>query len=72
MTERGVAGSWPSVAVVVPNHSRIDESIVEALDGRLFGPLERIVRVLLFGWWHTTVGWTGPRRLVVRVHRLQW
>ena len=42
MTERGVAGSWPSVAVVVPNHSRIDERIVEALDGRLFGPLEPV------------------------------
>ena len=50
---------------------RADERLVEALDGRLFGPLDRIVRVLLLGWWHTTVGWTGPRRLLGRVRRLR-
>ena len=45
--------------------SRLDE----ALDGRLFGPADRILWRLVVVWWRMTHRWTGPRRIAGWVRR---
>ena len=64
------ASVWSQVGIGQVTE-RAEERLAEALDGRLFGPLDRIIRVLLVGWWHTTVGWSGLRRVVGRARGLR-
>ena len=41
----------------------------EALNGRLFGPADRVLWRLVVVWWRLTYRWTGPRRIVRWVRR---
>ncbi len=49
---------------------RAEGRLAEALDRRLFGPLDPVLRRLLLWWWRATAGRTGLRRAVGRIRRL--
>ena len=65
-------GLWVAVYSRVGLGSVSDRAVTrldEALNGRLFGPADRVLWRLVVVWWRLTYRWTGPRRIVRWVRR---
>ena len=63
---------WVAIYSYVGLGSVSDRAITrldEALNGRLFGPTDRVLWRLVVVWWRLTCRWTGPRRIVRWVRR---